>query len=141
MTREDIVGLLAARQRSYDRREAKELAASHALDGTVHSPLFPTVVGREAIETSYASLFKIFPDWQIFLEDPIIDGNRAVQAFSARATHQGEFMGLKGSGRRFEIGGALFYLMENGFVLQERRIYDFTGLLIQIGVLRGKPAK
>jgi len=141
MTREDITGLLAERQRSYDRRDAKGLAASHAADGTVHSPLFPTVVGREAIETSYASLFKIFPDWQLFLEDPIIDGNRAVQAFSARATHQGEFMGLKGSGRRFEIGGALFYLIEDDLIQQERRIYDFTGLLIQIGVLRGKPAK
>ena len=141
MTREDIAGLLAERQRSYDRRDPKGLAASHAVDGTVHSPLFPTVAGREAIEASYAALFKIFPDWQIFLEDPIIDGNRAVQAFSARATHQGEFMGLKGTGRRFEIGGALFYLVENGLVLQERRIYDFTGLLIQIGVLRGKPAK
>jgi predicted ester cyclase len=141
MTREDIAGLLAERQRLYDGRDSKGLAASHAPDGTVHSPLFPTVVGREAIETSYASLFKIFPDWLIFLEDPIIEGSRAVQAFTARATHQGEFMGLKGSGRRFEIGGALFYLMENGLVVQERRIYDFTGLLIQIGVLRGKPAK
>jgi predicted ester cyclase len=141
MTRDDIVGLLAERQRLYDRRDPKALAATHAIDGTVHSPLFPTIVGRDAIETSYASLFKIFPDWQIFLEDPIIDGARAVQPFTARATHQGEFMGLPGSGRRFEIGGALFYLFEGSLVLQERRIYDFTGLLMQIGVLRGKPAK
>lgn len=141
MTRDDILGLLTERQQLYDRRDARALAATHSVDGTVHSPIFPTVVGREAIEHAYASLFKVFPDWQIFLEDPIIDGVRAVQPFTARATHQGDFMGLPGSGRRFEIGGALIYLLEDGLIAQERRIYDFTGLLMQIGVLRGKPAK
>jgi hypothetical protein len=30
---------------------------------------------------------------------------------------------------------------EQGLVAHERRIYDFTGLLVQLGVLRAKPAK
>jgi hypothetical protein len=29
----------------------------------------------------------------------------------------------------------------DGLIAHERRIYDFTGLLLQIGVLRAKPAK
>jgi hypothetical protein len=31
--------------------------------------------------------------------------------------------------------------MADGLIVHERRYYDFTGLLIQIGILRGKPAK
>jgi hypothetical protein len=32
-----------------------------------------------------------------------------------------------------------FYRLENGRIVHERRIYDFTGLLLQIGVLKAKP--
>jgi hypothetical protein len=31
--------------------------------------------------------------------------------------------------------------MKDGLIVHERRYYDFTGLLIQLGVLRGKPAR
>jgi hypothetical protein len=30
--------------------------------------------------------------------------------------------------------------LENGKIVRERRIFDFTGLLVQIGVLKAKPA-
>jgi hypothetical protein len=33
------------------------------------------------------------------------------------------------------------FQMKDGLIAHERRIYDFTGLLIQLGILRGKPAK
>jgi hypothetical protein len=31
--------------------------------------------------------------------------------------------------------------MQDGLIAYERRYYDFTGLLIQLGILRGKPAR
>jgi hypothetical protein len=30
---------------------------------------------------------------------------------------------------------------DQGLIAHERRIYDFTGLLVRLGVLRAKPAK
>jgi len=57
-----------------------------------------------------------------------------------RATHRGDFMGIPGTGRRIEFESVLILDVEDGLVQYERRIYDFTGMLIQIGVLRGKPA-
>jgi hypothetical protein len=35
----------------------------------------------------------------------------------------------------------LMKLNDDGLIEHERRIYDFTGLLVQLGVLRAKPAK
>jgi SnoaL-like polyketide cyclase len=52
-----------------------------------------------------------------------------------------EFMGLPGSGRAFDIEGVRVFEMKDGLIDFERRYYDFTGLLIQLGVLRGKPAR
>jgi hypothetical protein len=33
----------------------------------------------------------------------------------------------------------LMYTLKDGQVVREKRIYDFTGMLIQIGVLKAKP--
>jgi predicted ester cyclase len=49
------------------------------------------------------------------------------------------FMGIPGSGRRVEFECVLIYDFQDGLIRRERRIDDFTGMLIQAGVLRGKP--
>ena len=36
--------------------------------------------GRPGIETSFASLFRVFPDWEMSFEEPCISNNRAMQA-------------------------------------------------------------
>ena len=89
------------------RRNA--LAADHTDTGVVRSPIFPHVQGVVNIQGSYRALFTMFPDWQITFEPPIIDGDRAAHPFTARATHVGEFMGMPGTGRKFQIVGALLY--------------------------------
>ena len=61
------------------------------------------------------------------------------EPFTVSATHVGEFMGLAGCGRRFEIQGVQLFEMREGLIARERRYYDFTGMLIQLGVLRSKP--
>src|SRR5262249_36850760 len=100
-----------------------------------------TVRGRAAIESSYAGLFRAFPDSTIESQALIVDGDHVVQLFKWHATHAADMFGLPASGRQFTINGALVYLFQDGHIQHERRIYDFTGLLVQIGVLRPRPAK
>jgi predicted ester cyclase len=57
------------------------------------------------------------------------------------ATHANDFFGLPGTGRRIDFRSGHLMRVENGSVTQVRRIYDFTGILLQLGVLRAKPAK
>ena len=140
MTRQDIVLLLTARQEAWRRRDPKALAAIHSENCTVDSPIFARISGRAPIESSYVSLFASFPDWDHQSGTPVIDGDRFAQYYRATATHAGEFMGLPGSGRRFEIHGVMLCRVADGFVVEERRLYDFTGLLVQLGVLRVRPA-
>lgn len=140
MTRDELLAFFERRAEAWQRRDEKALAATHAEAGIVKSPIFTRVTSRAEIEQSYRTLFAAFPDWEMTLEAPLIDGDRAVVFFTAHATHKGDFMGLPGSGRRFEIEGVLYCRLENGLVAEERRVYDFTGLLIKLGVLRSKPA-
>ena len=139
MTRTDQLAFCERRVEAWRRRDPIALAADHSERGTVVSPIFSKVTGREAIQRSYESLFRSFPDWTMDNEAPLIDGDRIAVPFTAKATHAGRFMGLDGTGRRCEIHGVLLMDMAEGLIAHERRVYDFTGLLIQLGVLRSKP--
>jgi predicted ester cyclase len=55
-------------------------------------------------------------------------------------THGGEFFGVQPTGRRMEIAAAFIYRFNGDLIVHERRILDFTGVLVQVGVLRAKPA-
>ena len=138
--RADIQALFDRRQAAWDARDPDALAATHSSDGFVKSPMFGELHGREQIAASYAKLFRTFPDWTLDAAPLIIDGDRVVQAFSSTATHSAEFMGLPATGRQFRIEGARIHVLKDGLVQSEQRLYDFTGLLIQVGVLKGRPA-
>ena len=138
MTREEVATFFAKRQLHWNARDPDRLAADHAADGIVQSPMHGQRHGREAIRASYAALFEAFPDWKFTSDDLIIDGDRVIQVFTADATHVGEFMGMMGSNRRFRIQGVRQCEMRDGAIQTERRLYDFTGLLIQVGVLKPK---
>jgi len=140
MTRPEIDAFFKERQEAWTARDSERLAAGHADDGVVESPMFGRRQGRQAIAESYRALFDIFPDWDYQGEDLLIDDQRVAQPFIVMATHVGSFMGHAGSNRQFRIQGVRFFRMNRGLIQTERRIYDFTGLLIQIGVLKGKPA-
>jgi steroid delta-isomerase-like uncharacterized protein len=140
VTHQEIVEFFNRQQAHWKVRDAEALARGHAADGVIVSPIFRTVTGHAAILQSYRALFQLFPDWDYRAEDLLIDGDRVAEPFAVTATHVGEFMGLAGSGRRFEIQGVRLFEMGDSRIAHERRYYDFTGMLIQLGVLRGKPA-
>lgn len=141
MTREQTVALLAERQELWKRRDAAGLSAAYAADGELVSPLFGTVEGRAAIEESYRELFTVFGDFTLDSHALVIDDGEAAQVFTAHATHSHELFGVPGTGRTFEIQGVAFYRFADGQIAWERRFYDFTGVLVQLGVLRARPSR
>ena len=130
------------RQRAHWRaRDPEGLANGHTEDGVLVSPIFRTLTGRAEILASYRRLFLVFPDWDYRAGDRLVDGARVAEPFVVTATHVGEFMGFAGTGRRFEIQGVRLFQMRDALIAHERRYYDFTGMLMQLGVLKGKPAE
>lgn len=139
MTREQIVSVLNSMQRAWNSRDAAALAMVHTDDGVVYSPIFGEVHGKPAIEKSYRDLFTAFADWTFEPQELIVDGSRAAQVFTVTATHTSEIFGVPATNRRFKIHGVLVFEFRDGKIAVEKRLYDFTGLLIQMGVIRAKP--
>ena len=141
MNREELQAVAEAYVDAFRRHDAAALAGSHSIDGLVESPMFATLQGRQAIEESYRQLFAAFPDFDLRLDSVLVDPPRVAMTTTNFGTHVNEFLGLPGTGKHFEFLLARLVTVENGLIARERRIYDFTGFLVQIGILRAKPAK
>ena len=71
----------------------------------------------------------------------LVDGQRVAQFYTGYATHIGEVFGVQPTGRRIETHGVFYFeLTPTGEIQLERRYYDFSAMLIQLGALRPKPA-
>lgn len=139
MTRDEIIDLVSRRSAAWAARDAAALAATHAENGVVASPTGGVLEGRAEIERVYRLWLDAFPDLVMHQEELLIDGHRVVQIAKVAGTHAGDFFGLHPTGRHVEVQIALLLSVADGLVTEERRIYDFTGLLIQVGVLKAKP--
>ncbi|HEY5618014.1 MAG TPA: ester cyclase [Vicinamibacterales bacterium] len=139
MTRDEIVAFFERRQELYDDLDAAALAADYADDAIIESPLAGIHSGRPAAEHALKAVFAAFVDRTMKVENVLIDGDRVAQVFAIEGTHVGEFLGLPPTGKPFHFSAVFLYELRDGKIVRERRIYDFTGLLIQIGVLKAKP--
>jgi predicted ester cyclase len=139
MTRDEILALFERRQTAYDDLDATRLAADYAPNASVQSPMSGTHQGRDAIETAVQAFFDAFADLRVTTDRLVIDGNSVVQILNVEGTHIAVFLGLEPTGKPFRFTAAVLYDVQDGQIVRERRIYDFTGLLVQIGGLRAKP--
>jgi steroid delta-isomerase-like uncharacterized protein len=140
MTRQQMLDFFKRRWEAYEDLDATALAADYADNAVIESPTAGVHTGREAAERTFRVIFGAFLDLTTTVEKLIIDGDSAVTVLSLEGTHIGEFLGIPPTGKRFILPAVFFYQLENGKIVRERRIYDFTGLLVQIGVLKAKPA-
>jgi steroid delta-isomerase-like uncharacterized protein len=140
MTRDEIMALFVRREKDWAQHNSTALAADHAPDGVVVSPTGGVLEGRAEIERIYRLWFTAFPDLSATVSDVVIDGDHVVVLREISGTHTGDFFGLPATGRKVQAAGAFVYRMHDGLIEHERRILDFTGVLVQVGVLKAKPA-
>jgi len=140
MTRTEIVELFERRQDAVARHDVTALMALHADGCVVESPLGGTQQGRAAIGQVYRSFFEAFPDATYSVSELVIDDDVVVQVGTLSGTDTGGLMGMVPSGKPAVLPMVVVCRVADGLIVRERRIYDFTGMLLQIGVLKAKPA-
>jgi predicted ester cyclase len=139
MTREEITALFARRLEAFNGRDIPALGRDLSEDSVVDSPFAGGITrGRAAIEDLYRSFFHAFPDAKLQLEELLIDGARVMLVGRLSGTDTGGLLAPP-KGRSFNIPLVLSNTFQNGLIVHERRIYDFTGMLVQVGALKAKP--
>jgi steroid delta-isomerase-like uncharacterized protein len=140
MTREEIVSLFQRRLQAFNDHDVEALADVYAEDAVVESPLGGTHQGRAAIAAVAGAFLGALSDATMTSDDLIIDGDHVVQVVTMSGTDTGGLMGMAPSGKPAQLPMVIVCQVADGLITHERRIYDFTGMLVQIGVLKAKPA-
>jgi len=139
MTREETQRFFDRRLDAWKRHDVEALTLDHAEGCVLESPLAGHVAGRAAIENVYRGFLASFPDFAVQHSELIVEGGRVVQMVTMSGTNTGGFMGLPPTGKHFSFPAVLIFTLRDGRIVRERRIYDFTRFLMEIGVLKAKP--
>lgn len=140
MTRAEIDALLDRHRESFASRNPDRLAGDHLEHGTFSSPAAGNVTGRERIREVYQYWLEAFPDMEFTWDPPIVEGTRAALFWRFRGTLSGKYFGEARAGARIEFPGAAEYVLSPEGIVSARHVFDFTGTLVNAGVLKVKPA-
>jgi steroid delta-isomerase-like uncharacterized protein len=132
MTTPETGALFARRDQAWADRDVVTLAASYAENCVLESPTAGTIIGRVAIENVYRIWFSAFPDIKLDTEELLIMGDRVVQTVTVHGTNTGGFLGLPPTGKPFRVRGVFNFELQNNQIVHERRILDFSGVLLQL---------
>jgi len=140
VTRHEILDVIDRWKDAMAQHDRDAHAAVYTEDARVDSPLGGRVTGRPNIAHVAEGFFAACPDATFRFDPPLVDADRAAIVTTISGTQMGSFMGMPASGRHFEFSMVFVQSFRDGMVVTERRIYDFTGLLVQLGVLKARPA-
>lgn len=140
MTHQEMLDFCRRWEEAWIQRDLRGLAECYADDAVVESPWLGEVSGRDKFMEAHNAVFAAFPDSTHSFEPPLLNGDRAAIIYESAGTHTGSIMGLAPTGRPFRLRVVFLLEFRDGRIVRDRRVYDFTGLLVQVGVLKAKPA-
>jgi predicted ester cyclase len=121
-----------------------DLAVANELispDCVHHVPGGQPVPGLAALRDWLALTLSIFPDFHAIVEDEIAEDDRVVQRITCYGTHQGEFSGVRPTGRQ-----AAFSSIEinragaDGKFTEHGSLADLLDVLYRLGVTPAPPS-
>jgi steroid delta-isomerase-like uncharacterized protein len=117
-------------------RNLEGLAEIIAPDAVDHDPQNP-IQGRgpEVAQQVMGGYIQAFPDLRITVDDQIAEGDRVATRWTGTGTHQGDLMGIPGSGKQSTVTGISIDRIENGKVVESWTNWDTLGMLQQLGAI------
>ncbi|HSK83559.1 MAG TPA: ester cyclase [Rubrobacter sp.] len=107
-------------------------------DFVCHDPNSETreVRGAQTMKGEIEYFRQALPDLTYTVEDQISEGHKVTTRYTLTGTHQGEFFGVPGSGKRIEISGInVDRFDESGKMVEEWASYDLLGAMRQAGAI------
>jgi steroid delta-isomerase-like uncharacterized protein len=108
------------------------VSASHALNDPIVSG---SQVGPELYKRRVAEFTKAFPDLCFTIEDTITEGSKSVICWTFTGTHQGEFRGIPGTGKKITVEGITIHHIKDGKILDSYARWDVLGFMRQLGAI------
>jgi predicted ester cyclase len=93
-----------------------------------------TPPGPEGWRQKWESMRAGFADLRSTVEETVVNGDLVCNRHTVRGTHTGEFMGVPGSGRTFEVLALDMLRVRNGQIVEHWAVNDVLSLFAQLGL-------
>jgi steroid delta-isomerase-like uncharacterized protein len=90
---------------------------------------------REGHRQMIAHFQDAFPDGRNTSEELLAEGDKVVQRWTFRGTHQGAFQGIPPTGKPVTLTGISIWRIEGGAIIESWHELDTLGLMQQLGVI------
>jgi predicted ester cyclase len=104
-------------------------------DVVVHAPMGLSTKGPEAEKAVWRDALRAMPDIRHDLQEVVSVGSTIAARAVVTGTLLGEFAGISGNGKSFEIDQALFAHVRGDKIVEAWEIVDTASLLKQLGAL------
>ena len=91
--------------------------------------------GADSLKQAVKRVAAGLSDVSMKIEDMIAEEDKVAVRLTARAAHQGEFMGLPATGKSYTISETHIFHLRDGKVAEHWRDADMLGLMQQLGAL------
>ena len=108
-----------------------------AEDYVEHNPIPGQQPGREGLKEAYKIFAGPFPDAYFVFKDLICEGEYVFGRGEISGTHEGEFFGIPGSGKKVHWTGTRLFRVQDLKVTDGWFNVDMVGLLQQMGAIPG----
>lgn len=108
-----------------------ELCAPDFVD---HDPLPGTGADLAGLKEGIVQIRAAFPDLRATADEIIAEGDRIAVRSTMRGTHEGDFMGVPGSGKKVEVSNYDFVRFEDDLAAEHWGVIDSAALMEQIGM-------
>lgn len=95
----------------------------------------PGMSGRESLTAIIGGLRAAVPDINVTVEDLLAEGDKVVVRSSVTGTHQGELLGVPGTGKFIRINNIGILRLAEARIVEIWNLNDTLGLMQQIGAI------
>jgi steroid delta-isomerase-like uncharacterized protein len=137
---EDPRGIIA---RFYDEINAGNVGVIDELvaDDFVEREEFPGISpDKEGVRQFFTIFRTAFPDMRMDPHEVLVDGDLACVRSTMSGTHEGDFMGMPPSGKRFEVTGFDLVRVRDGQVVEHWGVMDAMKMMQQLGAMPDQAA-
>jgi len=125
-------------QRFYDAVNVGDMdgAMSLVADDFRDYEEFPGISNdRDGVRQFFEMMRSAFPDFRIDVQDMLVEGDKVAVRMQMSGTHQGEFLGMPGTGQRFSTTGIDIVRVVGGKAVEHWGATDTLGMMQQLGAM------
>jgi steroid delta-isomerase-like uncharacterized protein len=129
---EFLNGFMAA----WNAHDARAVAAHYTPDcEDVDVSRLAPQYGPDSVRRTLLYYLRAFPDFQVTLNEAVVNGERVAMYWTWTGTHRGTFMNIPATGHRVNVRGSSLVTLKDGKIQRAVRIWDLAGLLRDLKLL------